>query len=772
MQTASTWYRAVITCTTGGTSVTSAPVQVLTTGLPCYCIPTISGVETITRVMIGTLDNVSTDDPTSTVDYESFISTLPATPLTIGATYPIFLEGNSESSSTTIYTNYYTVFFDFNRDGDFDDQGESFYAGTIVGSNGVDGLQATTNINVPPTATPGNVVMRVIKEDSVIPVDACDVEGDYNYGQIEDYLMNLVAPVACNGAPAATTIIADETTICLNSSAQLSLSTVYENSGITYQWQSSADNITYVDVATNGTGLTYNAMQTQSTWYRVLVSCGTNVTTSTPVQIITNPILCYCDPEFEEDVEAISYVSFGTMINPSDPDDEDNHYEDFTSVAAPTVVQGNTYELKVGGNTVYSENYITAYFDWNNDGEFDETNERIEAGILEESTGDDEVYMIANIEIPVNASVGTTRMRIVKTYIDYGFACENDDYGQTEDYTINIIAAVACSGAPEATGIQAAQNNICINGNTQLSPVTVYLNSGITYQWQSSADNVTYANVAANGTNRVYNVMQSQSTWYRVLVSCGTAVTTSAAVQIITDPILCYCNPVFEDSVEAISYVSFGTLVNPSDPEDVVNHYEDFTSIASPIVAQGNTYTLTVGGNTHFSGTNYFMAYFDWNHDGDFDDATEEIQVGTIGTSDGNDGIYATEEITIPNNAALGTTRMRIVKTWDDYGNPCEMDDYGQAEDYFITVDAAAGFQSFDKAAFRYHPNPVKDILNLSYTQPISNIEVYNLVGQRVMTKAVDANEAAIDMGGLAIGTYIVKVISGSTMQAVKVIKQ
>lgn len=524
-QTVETWYRAIITCPNGGTPVTSTPVKVMSTGLPCYCVPDyVSGAENITRVKIGTLDNITSADPMLTVEYENFTTSLPATPLTIGVTYPIILEGNTESTSTTDYTNHFTAFFDFNRDGDFDDDGEDFYVGEITGSDGEDGMQATASIMIPASATTGNVVMRIVKLYDGAPADACGEIEDFGYGQTEDYLVNLVNAVACSDAPAATGIITDEATICLNSSADLSLTTTYENSGITYQWQKSTDGFSYTNID-GATAMTYNAMQTQSTWYRVLVSCGTNTTTSSALQITTLQMLCYCDPEFEEDVEAISYVSFGTMLNESDPDDEENHYEDFTSVAAPVVVQGQSYPLSVGGNT-----------------------------------------------------------------------------------------------------------------------------------------------------------------W--------------------------------------------------------------------------------------FADENYVVAYFDWNHDGEFDEMTEGTEVGILEESDGADGTYATSNVTVPADAATGTTRMRIVKTYFDYGTPCYQEDYGQAEDYFVTVDAAAGTGTFDMVSFRYYPNPVKDKLTLSYDDIISGVEVYNLVGQRVMNATVNANETSVDVSRLAAGTYIVKVFSGSAMQAVKVVKQ
>ncbi len=78
----------------------------------------------------------------------------------------------------------------------------------------------------------------------------------------------------------------------------------------------------------------------------------------------------------------------------------------------------------------------------------------------------------------------------------------------------------------------------------------------------------------------------------------------------------------------------------------------------------------------------------------------------------------------------------------------------------------------FDKSALKVYPNPTKDILNISYNQEISNVEIFNLVGQRVATIAPNANDGKLDISSLANGTYFVKVTSNNETRTVKVIKQ
>ena len=100
---------------------------------------------------------------------------------------------------------------------------------------------------------------------------------------------------------------------------------------------------------------------------------------------------------------------------------------------------------------------------------------------------------------------------------------------------------------------------------------------------------------------------------------------------------------------------------------------------------------------------------------------------------------------------------------------------YNGAEGSFVVsaFDASLSTGSFDNAGFKYYPNPVKDILNLSYTSSISNVSVINLLGQQVLTKNVNANESQLDLSSLTTGTYLVKVTTEDNLEkTIKIVKQ
>lgn len=87
-------------------------------------------------------------------------------------------------------------------------------------------------------------------------------------------------------------------------------------------------------------------------------------------------------------------------------------------------------------------------------------------------------------------------------------------------------------------------------------------------------------------------------------------------------------------------------------------------------------------------------------------------------------------------------------------------------------IDPELSNGGFDNAGFAYYPNPVKDVLNLSYKQNISNVEVFNILGQKVFENTINSNNTQVNMSGFASGSYIVKVVSENQTKAIKVTKE
>lgn len=87
--------------------------------------------------------------------------------------------------------------------------------------------------------------------------------------------------------------------------------------------------------------------------------------------------------------------------------------------------------------------------------------------------------------------------------------------------------------------------------------------------------------------------------------------------------------------------------------------------------------------------------------------------------------------------------------------------------------DASLSNGSFDNTNFTYYPNPVKNVLNLSYNQEISSVEVFNMVGQKVSSNNLNATLGQVDMSQLPNGVYLVKVATANNQsKTIRVIKE
>ena len=90
---------------------------------------------------------------------------------------------------------------------------------------------------------------------------------------------------ACTDPAIAGSVVASVETACSGSPFTLSLSGASLGTGLTYQWQSSTDGISYSGIV-GATSYTYSATQTAATYYMCIVTCsaGTPVA-STPLMV-------------------------------------------------------------------------------------------------------------------------------------------------------------------------------------------------------------------------------------------------------------------------------------------------------------------------------------------------------------------------------------------------------------------------------------------------------------------------------------------------------
>jgi len=146
-----------------------------------------------------------------------------------------------------------------------------------------------------------------------------------------------------------------------------------------------------------------------------------------------------------------------------------------------------------------------------------------------------------------------------------------------------------------------------------------------------------------------------------------------------------YQNIFGDNTHEWITNVTFGNI-NKSSAQNV-SGYGDYTYDTSGIMTRvfpGKTYPLrvTIHPDTTWC-DEYIVAYFDWNHDGDFTDPGEKVEVASDTCVAGPHSV----NVSVPANAGGEETRMRVVLKYFD--PPASFGDIpeGEAEDYTIVVN-------------------------------------------------------------------------------------
>lgn len=236
-----------------------------------------------------------------------------------------------------------------------------------------------------------------------------------------------------------------------------------------------------------------------------------------------------------------------------------------------------------------------------------------------------------------------------------------------------------------------------------------------------------------------------------------------------------YCGPIVYGTVEPISFVEVAGISNRSSAAlNSSPAHEDFVDITGEM-EQGNTYSIALEGNTVGDYMNRFVVFIDWNQNGILDDEGEVYAIEQpLINSTGDDGIQVMGTIEVPADAVLGTTRMRVKKTFEGpHLDPCDSGaNWGQAEDYSIVVTENLGVSENTLTGFSYFPNPTKDAVQLQSLKKIENAILYNLLGQKVLEKNAKTTSTTLDVSSLAAGTYILKVTVDGKIGSYKLIKE
>ena len=91
-------------------------------------------------------------------------------------------------------------------------------------------------------------------------------------------------------------------------------------------------------------------------------------------------------------------------------------------------------------------------------------------------------------------------------------------------------------------------------------------------------------------------------------------------------------------------------------------------------------------------------------------------------------------------------------------------------DDINITEETA-GINDNEISNIKYFPNPVNGNLTINAANPIDNVTVYNLLGQKVMQVQSRSTTVVLDMSSFPMGTYVLKANAAESVSTFKVVK-
>ncbi|MHA3789829.1 Ig-like domain-containing protein [Flavobacterium hauense] len=94
-----------------------------------------------------------------------------------------------------------------------------------------------------------------------------------------------------------------------------------------------------------------------------------------------------------------------------------------------------------------------------------------------------------------------------------------------------------------------------------------------------------------------------------------------------------------------------------------------------------------------------------------------------------------------------------------------------ESEPLAIIVDEVLGTPAFSLKNLTVYPNPVIDVLTVSYDDTITEVSVINMLGQVVISQKTNTDKVEVNTSKLQNGSYILKVATTKGIATVKVVK-
>ncbi len=235
---------------------------------------------------------------------------------------------------------------------------------------------------------------------------------------------------------------------------------------------------------------------------------------------------------------------------------------------------------------------------------------------------------------------------------------------------------------------------------------------------------------------------------------------------------LSYCTVEASSTFEHIALVVVGDINRTSAGDGGYILVTDYTDTLHAQSQYAISLAPGYAGNTY---NENFIAWIDYNSDGDFDELNELIFDAPIPTTETINGNF-----TVPSNVQDGVVRLRVAMRYTTGTSPveptyCGAWAYGEIEDYCVTLDHVVGVEEKTDRRFLLYPNPTTgeltfELNSIQDSDPIS-ISFVSMDGSIALERN-NFHGKKMDVSSLSPGIYSVVIRTKNECVVKKIVRQ
>lgn len=609
------------------------------------------------------------------------------------------------------YGVYWRAWIDFNRDGDFSDLGELVYDAGSSQSSAI-----STSISIPNSASTGSTRMRVAMKwtgasDTALP-SPC---GSFEFGEVEDFTVVVSqgdAPVVCNPP---TSVNANNVS---DDSATLSWSNMNGANSYNMRYRKQGAGWSY-SVATSNSK-TLNNLEAGATYEaQIQTKCANNATSDYSTSKTFTTTIPTCNAPSNVNVNNIQATkSTISWIGSSQNDYQVRYRKANTSIWSTRSASSTTYtlsalqacteyEIQVRTDCSINESDYTTTKSFETIGCIEPEEDPVVGGPMPNGycTGrgfNANYEWIAKVVLgDINNSSGSDG-----GYGDYTSKSTDIEVGKS--YNMTLQSGYAGSAYKEYWKVWIDFNRdgdftdvgelAYDAGELNNTPITAGIKVPDDASIGTARMRVTMKYNEAAGACESFTYGEVED--YAVNITGGTGETPPNEEESGGPAPNGYCDAQSQNSkYEWIEKVSIGSINNTSSNDD---GYGNYTHLSTDVNAGNSHYITLQPGYVGAAYNESWQVWIDFNRDGDFGDAAE---LAFSSSSPSKNTVTAA--ITVPADASIGSTRMRITMKYNGTASDCGNYSYGEVEDYELNIRGTGSGN--DGGGGNSNPEPLPD---------------------------------------------------------------